>query len=60
MGIPNRYSFSDIKKRGFLSIAYPPFEVLGKPVISNKQCRNPRCVYAYTRAYLYVKVHAGA
>ena len=40
--------------------AYPLSEVLGKPLLSNKQCRNPRCVYAYTRAYpniKYTRVH---
>ncbi len=40
--------------------AYPLSEVLGKPLLSNKQCRNPRCVYAYTRAYpniRYTRVH---
>ena len=30
-------------------LAYPLLEVLGKPILSNKQCRNPRCVYRHTR-----------
>ena len=46
------------KKRGFLSITYPPFEVLGKPDDSNKQYRNPRCVYKRTRTYQF-KVRTG-
>ena len=37
--------------------AYPLSEVLRKPKVSNKQCRNPRCVYVYTRAYLNRGTH---
>ena len=42
-----------IKKTRIPFIAYPLIEVLRKPDDSNKQCRNPRCVYMSTRAHLY-------
>ena len=40
------------QKTRISSLAYPSFEVLGKPDNSNKQCRNPRCVYTEQHAYV--------
>ena len=44
-------SSPDIKKTRISSLAYPLSEVLRKPKVSNKQCRNPRSVYTYTRVH---------
>ena len=40
------------RKRGFPSFAYPLIEVLRKPLLSNKQSRNPRRVYIQAHVYL--------
>ena len=37
--------------------AYPLIEVLGKPDNTDKQCRNPRCVYTELHAYMYARVY---
>ena len=40
-------------KNADLFLAYPLSEVLGKPLLSNKQCRNPRCdIHEYTRTFV--------